>query len=218
VGVLEDDRDGPGLGEPAEDLLDDLESPVLQRLRRQLGEAAGSVRFERQTEQRAQIWIELRRAVGEERFDAAAKGDSDPQLGLVVADAEPLAQQVAKRPVREQLAVGDAAALEPQGRRRGGGLGLLEDAVQLVQQPALADAGLAGDEEKAARAAQRSLERKLGQVELPLSADEARLHTFDPPDLLPLREHTLNGRRPDRFRLTLQLKLDRLRPREQRLG
>src|SRR5207248_6489496 len=191
VEVLEDDRDGPVLGEPAEDLLDNFESPVLQRLRRQLGEASGSVRFERQTEQRAQIWIKLRRAVREERFDAAPKGDSDPQLRLVVADAEPLAQQVAKRPVRERFAVGDAAALEPQGRRRGGRLRNLEDAVQLVQQPALADARLARDEEKAARAAQRTFERKLGQVELPLSADEARLDPFEPTDLLPLREHTL---------------------------
>ena len=135
-----------------------------------------------------------------------------------MADAEPLAQQVAKRPVRERFAVGDAAALEPQGRRRGGRLRNLEDAVQLVQQPALADARLARDEEKAARAAQRTFERKLGQVELPLSADEARLDPFEPTDLLPLREHTLDGRRPHRLCLPFQLQLDWLRQREQRLG
>ena len=208
------DRDGhrPILREPLKELFDDFEGAVLERLRRELREAAYSIGLEREAEQRAQIRVELRRALGEERLDAPAKRDADAKLRLVRADAEPVAQEIAKRPVGQRLAVGDAAPLEPERGRRGGRLRLLEGPAQLRDQPALSDPRVAADEEDAARAAERPLECGLGQPELLLATDESGLHSFEAADLAAFSERPLDDRRPHRLGLPLELQFDRLPP------
>ena len=153
VEVFDRDGDRPILREPAEELFDDFEGAVLKRLRRELRKARDRIGLDRETEQRAEVRVDLCRALGEERFDAPTKSHTDAELWLVRADAEPVAQEIAKRPVGQRLAVGDAATLEPEGRRRGGRLRLLEGPAQLGDQPALPDPGVAADEEDAPRAA-----------------------------------------------------------------
>src|SRR5438874_752217 len=54
-----------------------------------------------------------------------------PELGIVERHAEPVAQQVAERPVRRRLAIRDATTLEPDV--------LLGEPVELRQETALAD-------------------------------------------------------------------------------
>ena len=104
------------LGQPREQLADDLERAVLQRLGRELGEARARLGLEREPEQRAEVRVDLVGARSPNSCSSRRRSaDAHAQLGLVGADAEPLAQQVAERPVRHRLAVGDAPALEPAG-------------------------------------------------------------------------------------------------------
>ena len=170
--VFDRDGDRPILREPAKELFDDLEGAVLKRLRRELCEPRDGVGLEREAEQRAEVRVELARPLGEEPFDAPAKSDTDAELRLVRADAEPVAQEIAKRPVGQRLAVGDAAALEPERGRRGGRLRSLEGPAQLRDQPALPDPSVSADEEDTARAAEWGLDTSLLAANLTRSPAE----------------------------------------------
>ena len=60
VEILQHDGQRPRLGESRDDLSDDLERPVLQRLRRELGQALRGVRLEGQAEERREVRGESR--------------------------------------------------------------------------------------------------------------------------------------------------------------
>ena len=118
VQVLDRDRDGAVGGEAREQGAHHLERAVLEGLGRELREAGLDVGLQREPEQRAEVRVDVGRALAEQLVDLPAERDAHPELGLVGQDAEPRAQQVPERPVRHRLAVGDAAALEPSGRGR----------------------------------------------------------------------------------------------------
>ena len=211
VQVLEHDGHGPVLRETRDQLADDLERPILQRLGRELRETFGRIGLERQPEQGRQVRRELGRARAERPLDHPAERDADPQLRLVREDADPGPQEVAERPVRQGLSVRDAPALQPQRaavlrRTR------VEPVVQLGQQPRLADPRLAGDEEDAARAREDAGDRVAAGVELPVAADQPNLHALQAP-----RSHGGPGRgqrraRHDRCGLPLEVERRRGAP------
>src|SRR5205823_10202464 len=114
VQVLDRDENRAVVGEPAQQGLDHLERSILQRLGRELDEPGRRILLEREAEQRAEVGVDLAAALAEEPLDFAAQRDANAELRLVAAGAEPLPQQVSERPVGKRLAVGDAAALEPE--------------------------------------------------------------------------------------------------------
>ena len=89
---------------------------------------------------------------------------ANAKLGIVHRRAEPLAQEVAERPVRQRLAVRDAATFEPEPVVRPTGFG---------QEAALADTGLAHDDEQAAASRldprERTRERRVSSRSRPTS-------------------------------------------------
>ena len=92
--------------------------------------------------------------------------------GIVVGDPGRGLHHLGERPVRDALAVGEAAAGE-HGRA-------LEARDELAREPALADARLAVDREQVrAAVAHGALERVLEQLELVLAADERRRQRRD---------------------------------------
>ena len=114
VEVVEEDDERAVLSERREELLDDLERPVLQRLRREVREARRDLGLGVEAEERAQIRVDLELALAEEIGDGAPEADAHPELRIVQRRAEPLAEEVAERPVRQRLAVRDAPSFEPQ--------------------------------------------------------------------------------------------------------
>ena len=199
---------GPSCVETRDQLTDDLERPILQRFGRELREAFRRVGFQRQPQQRRQVRRELGRARAERPLDHPAERDADPQLRLVREDADPGPQEVAERPVRQGLPVRHAPALQPQRaavlRRTG-----IEQVVQLGEQPRLADPRLPGDEQDAARAGEDTGDRVAAGVELPVAADQPRLHALQAP-----RSHGGPGRgqrRASHDRGGLPLEIERRR-------
>ena len=81
---------------------------------------ARGTRARGQAEQRREVRVVVVGALAGELVERAAQREPRAQLGVVEAEAEPVAQQVAERPVLHRLAVGDAAAFEPRrlGARR----------------------------------------------------------------------------------------------------
>jgi hypothetical protein len=59
VQVLDADDERRLLGNPGEQLADDLERPPLKRFRRELRGARGGIALERQVEQRSEVRVEL---------------------------------------------------------------------------------------------------------------------------------------------------------------
>ena len=115
VQILQRDGDRPVLREPLQPVPHDLERPVLERLRRELAQASLRIRLEGEPEHRGEVRGELGGAIAEEPLDVATERDPHPHLRLVREDTEPRADEVAERPVRHRLAVGDALPLEPTG-------------------------------------------------------------------------------------------------------
>src|SRR5204862_3771077 len=85
---------------------------------------------------------------------------------------EPVPEQDAERPVGQRLAVGDAAALEPERLATGGRLPELEPAPELGREARLTDPSLADHEQDAPRAGEGGLDRLDAQAELLLATDE----------------------------------------------
>ena len=122
---------------------------------------------------------------------------------VLLEDARLRLDDLAERPERDPVTVGKAASLAPGDELRVG----LDDAMQLVDETALADSGDADEGEELRRAlVPRSLERVSDDAELALATDElgARLvRDVDP------EARVGGGRRPHRDRLRLALRLDR---------
>ena len=92
--VVDHHRHRPVLGRPVEQLADHLERPVLEGLGRELGQPALRVALHVQPQQRAEVRIDLGRPGSEQALDRAPERDAYPQLGVVGADAQPLAEEV----------------------------------------------------------------------------------------------------------------------------
>jgi hypothetical protein len=114
VQVLDQKADRPVLGQTRHEDPDDLEDAVLERFGRQLRQALLRLGLERQPEQRPQVRVALVHAVAEQALDLAPEPEADAELRVVRRCAEPGPHEVAERPVRHRLAVGDAPALEPE--------------------------------------------------------------------------------------------------------
>src|SRR5439155_20215730 len=171
-----------------------LERAVLERLGRELGEPRGGVGLEREAEQRAEVGVEPELAVADERRERAPERDANPQLGIVRARPEPLAQEVAAGPVRHRLAVGDAASLEPEGRPLGAALA--RRGLQLRQEAALADPGLAAQEEDAAGSGEHLDDGLARPLELRLATHDRRALTAETahaPGQRPRPQHLVRG-------------------------
>ena len=212
VKILEREHERSRLGQPGEQLADDLERPPLQRLRRELRGARLSLVLERDLEQAAEVRVELVRLVAEELVQPASQADADAQFGLLGRGTDPLAaQEIAERPVRQRLAVRDAAALEPAAPFS------LRELAQLIEKTRLADSRVAGDDEDAPAARAKRLERLAAQAELSRAPDEPGL---DPGEAaLRATGGRDAGHRPrgDRLALSLQVELARVPPLEEAL-
>ena len=103
-------------GQAFDHVPDDLERPVLQRLRGQLDQAGGGVGLQRDAEHRPQVRVRLGGPVAEQLLDPPAQRDPHAKLRFGHRHAQPVADQVPERPVRQGLAVGDAPALDPRRR------------------------------------------------------------------------------------------------------
>ena len=78
-------------------MFDHLEGAVLQCLGSELGDPRLSFGLERQSQQRTDVGVKLLGAVAVQRLERAPKRHPDAQVRLVQADAQPAADQVAKR-------------------------------------------------------------------------------------------------------------------------
>src|SRR4029453_2860303 len=112
VQVFEDETERLLLGELADELVERLEGRGLDAFPVELTDALRRVGLERQVEQVGEERIEVLRLFAEERAELGFELQADARLGGGGADLEPLAQQVADRPVRKRLRVGDGAALD----------------------------------------------------------------------------------------------------------
>jgi hypothetical protein len=159
VGVLEHERDGGALPQAVDE-------------RQQRLEQARLVAALALADDRGRAVAQLRQQLGQcgARLRAQAVGEVDPALGEVARDR---AQRVDERRVREL----GAAQLEAMADEHVGLGPVLVRAcararLELGDQAALADAGLAGDEHERRSAARGALERRLERGELIGAADE----------------------------------------------
>ena len=126
------------------------------------------------------------------------------------------AHHLGERPVRDALAVGEAAAAMPPD-----GVGDAVDVLlELPAEPRLADAGDAGDRRRAARlrSSARRVEQLLDEAQLAVAADERRLETGRlrwPPRA---GDDAQRAPQPDRLGLALELVLARVLEHDRRLG
>ena len=110
---------------------------------------------------------------------------------------------LAERPERDPVAVRETASLAPGDELRVG----IDDALELVDEAALADSRDADEREELRRAlVARALEGVPDDAELALAADELRAGVVCDVDA---EARTGGGRLPDRDRLRLALRLDR---------
>ena len=142
-------------------LADHLERPVLEGLGRELGQPRGAPRA-RARARASRRGTGRPRAAGRRtaRRASAAAPRRTRSSGSSREDAEPRAQQVAERPVRHRLAVGDAPALEPQ-RAAAARRALARPRTwrrSSASEPALADPRLAGEEQDPAGAGERRVD------------------------------------------------------------
>ena len=209
VEILEDDHEWAILSELPEKLVDDLERPVLQGLRREIRELRRRVGLGRETEERAQVRVDLALPFSEEIGESATQPDADPELRVVHRRAEPLAKEIPEGPVRQRLAVRHAPAFEPEPLVLGAGIG---------QQAALPDSGLARDDEHAAAAGNDPGERLAHERELVVATDERRVYSDDTALLDRIGPRMDGAVRDDGLRLPLQLVLDGRVPVEEGLG
>ena len=157
-------QSGLGLGEAAHDLADRRERLLLHRLAAQLAQRGVRLGLERQAEQAGEERIG-RLGVAGERAERGLQLEPHARLGRVDADAEPVAQEVAHRPVREVLGVRAGAALEEADA-------IAEAPARLDDEPRLADARLAGDRDDRAAAVGDRLAGLVEHGELAAAADD----------------------------------------------
>ena len=157
-----------------------LERPVLQRLGRQLREAGRDVGLQGRDRAARRGTGRCRRAPSPNSSSTCRRSATRTRSsGSSARTPEPRAQQVAQRPVGHRLAVARRSGPRATGAGRAP-VTPLEGRAQLREQPGLADAGLAGEEDDAAAAGEGSLDGGLAGGELALAADHRRLTPSNP--------------------------------------
>ena len=190
VDVLEDENERALLGESLEEA-----APGGERL---VAAVASELRLAGEPEEREEVRFDARLVAraGERVLDGLVDLRRDVLRRVLLEDAGLRLDDLAERPERDPVAVGEAAALAP-----GDELGIgLDDALELVDEPALADAGDADQREELRRAlVPRPLEGVPDDAELALAADElgarlvsgvdaeAGVSAPSPPDARPAR-------------------------------
>ena len=138
VQILEDDEERPLLGQPLHELGDHLEAAPVQGVAAQLMQLLDRARIGLlQAEEVGQERIALVAAGAEELVQGRLQVEPHPRLAGGRRRAEPIAQQVADRPVGEPLGVAEAAA-DQQAHA------VAQRPDRIGHQAGLADAGLAG--------------------------------------------------------------------------
>ena len=99
VKVVERDDEWMGGRDLAEELGENLEGPVLERLGRQRRQVRGRVRFEVEPEHGPQIWIDLLGAAGKRFLRLTSELYPDPYLRFSGADLQPVSKEVPVWPV-----------------------------------------------------------------------------------------------------------------------
>ena len=149
-----------------------MDAALVHRLAAELAQARGGLGVGHQAEQAGEERVDLV-GVGEERLDGRLQVEPHARLAGRGAGAEPVAQELSHRAVREGLSVGEPAALQheqPVAERRRG----------LGDQARLPDARLAGDREDRADPVGEAIERVAHLGELRVAADQRALGSGRP--------------------------------------
>ena len=208
VEIVERDRQRSLRRKPREQLRNRGTDPLLDHLRRRVGLAARARRGDHEIERFCKL---VRTTAGEPRElgpQRVAEIAHPAHLGQL---AEPLAEQAAKRPVGQRLAVGDAPPVEPSRA----GAAVLEAAPELGHDSRLADSGLAADEQDPSRPAEHCLDRLDSGAKLVVASDQWRADSGSAGTVELDPTHPA-GRHPPG--LSLQRKLDRVAEAEPRGG
>ena len=200
VEVLEDEDERALLGEPFEEAPprgERLVAPVAAEL---------APRPPRPTSARRCVSTHALVAGTRERVLDGADGSSPrSRRRVLLEDARLRLDDLAERPQRDAVAVGEAAALAPRDELRVG----VDDPGELVDEAALADARDADERHELRRAlVARALERISEDAELALAADELGARLVRDVDA---EAGARSDRLPDGDRLGLPLRLDRRR-------
>ncbi len=189
VDVLDDDDERTLLGETLEEA-----APGGERL---VAAIASELCFAGEAEEREEMRLDARLVAraGERVLDDLVDLRRDVLRRVLLQDARLRLDDLAERPERDPVAVGEAASLAPGDELRVG----LDDAIQLVDETALADSGDADEREELRRAlVPRSLERVPDDAELALAPDELGARLVRDVDA---EARVGGGRRPDGDRL-----------------
>ena len=196
VDVLDDEDERTLLGETLEEA-----APGGERL---VAAIAAELRFAGEAEEREEMRLDARlvAGAGERVLDGLVDLRRDLLRRVLLEDAGLRLDDLAERPQRDPVAVGEAASLAP-GDELGVGV---DDALELVDEAALADSGDADEREELRRAlVPRALEGVADDAELALATDELGARLVRDVDA----EARVRGDgRPDRDRLGLALRLD----------
>ena len=137
--VVEHDADGLRLGQGADDVADGREGPGLDDLAAQLSQGRGRVGLQRDSEQTRHERV-CADDVGRQRSEGRLQLEADAGLRGIGRDTQPIAQELADRPVRRPLRVRGRAALQEADL-------IARAYARFCEQPCLADARLARDGE-----------------------------------------------------------------------
>ena len=165
VQVLEDEADGGSGGETGDDLLEQLECLVLERLPGELADPRLVDRLEGQAEQARDERVRDLGVGAQESGKLRLQLEAQTCLGLPAGERQPVPQQVAHRPVRRVARVGDRAALDEA------------DPVAVAvphfrDEPRLPDSRLAHDRHDRAASLGQPFHRALEQAELVVASHE----------------------------------------------
>ena len=150
--------------EPADELREHVELARLDRLAVEVAQPLLCVGLELQPEQAADEGVDVLRVLEQVR-ELRLQLEADARLGRRRAGAEPLAEQVADRPVGEALRVRDGAALdEPDA--------VAVASAHLGDEARLADPGLADDRDDGAASVHEPVHRALDDGQLEVAPDE----------------------------------------------
>src|SRR2546429_1341486 len=167
--VVERNDDGPLCRDALEQLGEDLEGAELQRFGRKRFEQSGSLWFEVEAENGRQVWIGFGATPGEGFLRLPTQFHAQSKFGLGGADFQPVAKKIAIGPVGQRLAVRDAAPFHPCViTRRGRAL------AELGGEAALADAGIADDEQYRSAAGRKTIDELERHKHLGLASHHRR--------------------------------------------
>ena len=197
VEILDRDDERTAFDERKDEPAERVEHPQLQGLRRLLADLAVD-----RAEHRLQVRHGVVEIAGEQR--PYPLGHHRRRDRLTLRELQRVQDQVSEREVRRGPAERHAATLEPRDRRA------RDVTAQLLDQPALADAGVPEDDEEPALAGERAVGGRRGAFELELAADH-RGRSRCGRRIAPLADHL---ERRDRLGLALQLEPLLLPPRE----